>query len=360
MTPQLIALMLISVFLLAAAFVFLLGQRAKARLRATYPPPGQMVDVGGYRLHIQRQGQGGPTVIIDAGQGDFSLTWNHLLPEIAHFTQVVAYDRAGLGWSDPSPQPRTAAVMVEELQTLLKHANLPGPYILVGASTGGMNVRLFAHRYPAEVAGMVLVDAAHEEQFSAPIVKATLERMSKMMPLMMGLSQGLVRSGLAALRPGLLPDASGARQKLPETAVPVYDALLTGSAKHLAAAAAELQGLDETHAQLRAANITSLGDIPLIVLRHGQEQPMMVSPEVTAALEETFERLQHEMAGLSSNGRLVVAEQSGHAIHLDQPELVIIAIKEVVMAARKPAQVVDESMPFQIPDGNPTGFVHPV
>jgi pimeloyl-ACP methyl ester carboxylesterase len=339
MTAQLIALMLISVFLLAAAFVFLRGQRAKARLRATYPPPGQMVDVGGYRLHIQRQGQGGPTVIIDAGQGDFSLTWSHLLPQIASFTQVVAYDRAGLGWSDPSPRPRTAAVMVAELRALLEQANVPGPYLLVGASSGGMNVRLFAHQYSDDVAGLVLVDAAHEEQFSAPIVKATLDRMSKMMPLMLAVLQGLVRSGLAALKPDLLPDGAGTRQKLPPTAVPAYDALMTGSGKHLAAAAAELQYLDETHAQMRAARITSLGDIPLIVLRHGQEQPMMASPEVTAALEETFARLQQEMAALSSRGKLVVAEQSGHAIHLDQPALVVAAVCEVVTAVREAAPV---------------------
>jgi pimeloyl-ACP methyl ester carboxylesterase len=161
--------------------------------------------------------------------------------------------------------------------------------------------------------------------------------MSKMMPLMLAVLQGLVRSGLAALKPSLLPDGAGARQKLPPTAVPAYDALMTSSVKHLAAAAAELQGLEETHAQMRAANITSLGDIPLIVLRHGREQPMMASPEVTVALEETFERLQHEMAALSSQGRLIVAEQSGHAIHLDQPELVKAAIREVVTAARQQA-----------------------
>lgn len=339
MTFQLIVFVIIGLLAVAAGVVLLLGQRAKARLKARYPAPGQMVDVGGYWLHIQRQGQSGPTVVIDAGQGDFSLTWSHLLPQIASFTQVVAYDRAGLGWSDSSPKPRTATVMVDELRTLLHNANLPGPYVLVGASSGGMNVRLFAHQYPDNVVGMVLVDAAHEEQFSDPLVKATLDRMSKMMPLMMGVLQGLVRSGLAALKPGLLPNSSGARQKLPATAVPVYDALLTASGKHLAAAAAELRDLDETHTQMRAAHITSLGDIPLIVLQHGQEQPMMASPEVTAALEETFARLQQEMADLSSNGQLITAEQSGHAIHLDQPELVVAAVHEVVTTVRQASMV---------------------
>jgi pimeloyl-ACP methyl ester carboxylesterase len=294
-----------------------------------------MVDVGGYRLHLQCQGQGEPTVVIDAGQGDFSLSWAGILSQAAEFTRICAYDRAGLGWSDPSPKPRTAEVMVEELRTLLSKAGLPGPYVLVGASTGGMNARLFAHNYPREVAGLVLVDSAHEDQFSAPVVQQALQRMSKMMPLMNGALMFLVRSGLAALRPALLPDASGSRAKLPSPNVPVFNAIVTGNAKHLAASTAELKDLEESQNQMRAANITTLGDIPLIVLRHGAEQPMMASPEVVQALEDTFERLQVEMAALSSNGKLVVAERSGHAIHLDQPELVVAAIREVVTAAQK-------------------------
>lgn len=324
-------MLIILVFLFVVlAIVLLSGARAKAKRKAQYPPPGRMVDVSGYRLHLQCQGQGEPTVVIDAGQGDFSLSWAEILSQVAEFAHVCAYDRAGLGWSDPSPKPRTAEVMVEELRTLLSKAGLPGPYVMVGASTGGMNARLFTHKYPREVAGLVLVDSAHEDQFSAPVVQQALQRMSKMMPLMNGALMILVRSGLAALRPALLPDASGSREKLARQNVPVFDAIVTGNAKHLAASTAELKDLEESQNQMRAANITTLGDIPLIVLRHGAEQPMMASPEVVQALEETFERLQVEMAALSPNGKLVVAEQSGHAIHLDQPELVVEAIRQVV------------------------------
>ena len=223
--------------------------------------------------------------------------------------------------------------MVEELRTLLAEGGVPRPYVLVGASTGGMNARLFAQKYPREVAGLVLVDAAHEEQFSAPVVRQALRRMSKMMPIMNGALMLLVRSGLATLRPALFPDG-GLRAKLPSENVPAYNAVIAGSAKHVAAATAELRDLEETHAQMRAAQVASLGDIPLVVLRHGAEQPMMASPEVAAALEETFTRLQVEMAALSTNGKLVVAERSGHAIHLDQPELVVDAVREVVAAVR--------------------------
>jgi pimeloyl-ACP methyl ester carboxylesterase len=293
-----------------------------------------MIDVGGYRLHLDCQGEGEPTVVIDAGQGDFSLSWAEILTRTAVFSRVCVYDRAGLGWSDPSPKSRTAEAMVEELHTLLAKANVPGPYVLVGASTGGMNVRLFAHKHPREVAGLVLVDSAHEDQFSAPVVQQALQRMSKMMPLMNGAFLFLVRSGLAALWPALIPDGGGLRKKLSPQNAAVFDSIATGETKHLAAAAKEMQELEITHSQMHAANITTLGDIPLIVLRHGAEQPMMASPEVVQALEETFTRLQAEMAMLSSSGKLLVAEQSGHAIHLDQPDLVIEAVREVLTAVR--------------------------
>ena len=330
--PVLILLLLVA--FLGLGTVGLAGRRVGARRRASHPPRGRLVDVGGFRMHIVSLGEGEPAVVVDAGQGDFSLSWGGIASRVAEFTRVVTYDRAGLGWSDPSPRPRTAEVMVEELRALLTRAGVPAPYVLVGHSAGGMNVRLFAHKYPDEVAGLVLVDASHEDQFSAPVVRQTFERMAKMMPVMNGAMMWMVRSGLPALRPGLIPDGSGLRSRLPRHDAAALDALLTGDPGHLRAATAELQALDATHAQMRAAGITTLGDIPLVVIRHGAEQPMMASPEVVAALDETFERLQGEMAALSSNGRLVVAEQSGHLVHLDEPDLVVDAIREVVVAAR--------------------------
>lgn len=325
--------------LAGASAAGLIGQRAKVRRKAGHPPPGRLVDVGSHRLHIHCQGETAPdrpVVVIDAGQGDFSLSWAGVASRVAEFARVCTYDRAGLGWSDAGPQPRTARVMVEELRALLARASVPGPYVLVGASTGGMNVRLFAHEYPHDIAGLVLVDSAHEDQFSAPLVRQTFKRMQKMLPLMNGAMLFLVRSGLAALRPGLVPDG-GLKAKFSPRDAATLDAIVAGDAKHLAAAAAELRGLDETHAQMRAARITTLGNLPLVVIRHGVGQPAMGSPEMAAALEETFERLQREMAALSTNGRLVVAERSGHAVQLDRPDLIVDAIREVVTAARSHA-----------------------
>ena len=160
------------IVILVLAFLFvvivvtlLLGAWTKANLKAKYPPPGPMVDVGGYRLHIDCQGTGSPTVVLEAGLSEPSLTWAKVQPQIVGGSRVCVYDRAGLGWSDASPKPRSADAMTQELHTLLQNAKVPGSYVLVGHSIGGMLVRYYAHMYPSEVAGMVMVDATHEEQF---------------------------------------------------------------------------------------------------------------------------------------------------------------------------------------------------
>jgi pimeloyl-ACP methyl ester carboxylesterase len=133
-----------------------------ARDAERYPAPGQQVDVGGYRLHIQCVGEGSPTVLLDAGLGGFSLDWSLVQPELAANNRVCAYDRAGYGWSDPGPQPRTPSHIADELHTMLVNAGVQGPYVLVGHSAAGKHVRFYATRYPQDVVGMVLVEARHE------------------------------------------------------------------------------------------------------------------------------------------------------------------------------------------------------
>ena len=133
---------------------------AEAADARAYPAPGRMVDVGGYRLHVNCLGTGSPTVVIDSGLGDWSASWRSWVqPEAAKATRVCTYDRAGIGYSEPGPLPRTAAHFAQELHTLLQHADIPGPYVLVGHSAGGLTVRVFADAYPAEVVGVVLIDS---------------------------------------------------------------------------------------------------------------------------------------------------------------------------------------------------------
>jgi pimeloyl-ACP methyl ester carboxylesterase len=310
------------------------GQIKKTYLKSKYAPVGRLVDIGGYRLHITCRGRGGPSVILDAGQGETSLSWDAIQGELVLTTQVCAYDRAGLGWSDPSPHPRTAKVMANELHQLLEKAGVPKPYILVGASLGGLNARVFAHLYPDEVGGLVLLDAAHEEQYLPEAIQNALQKMSGMMLVMSGYVQLVVRSGLAALFPRLLP-AGGSDHTRAARLDRILRVARTG---YLKASMQEIKDIQLSHAEVREMRIASLGDMPILVIRHGKVQQQMM-PGIIEEMEETNRWLQAKVAGQSSNSSLIVAEESGHAIHVDQPDLVIDAILRVVELVREQAQI---------------------
>src|SRR3990172_2738206 len=235
------------------------GAKAKAELAAKYPAPGKLVDVGGYRLHINCQGQGSPTVVIEAGAADCSLSWGQVQREVARFTRVCTYDRAGLGWSERSPQPRTAHNLVEDLHTLLARSGVEPPYVLVGHSLGGLFVRLYAHEHPDQVAGMVLVDAVHEEMFLRypEAFSSLLQRSRKPMAWFLRLGEMSAAAGLLALAPRLY------QQQLlsiaPEEARETYRGVMSADAKCLAAVREEYGTVDVHHVSVRAAHITSLG-----------------------------------------------------------------------------------------------------
>src|SRR5918993_5313980 len=300
-------------------------------LPAEPQPIGQLVDVGGYRLHLACQGEGSPTVVMEAAIGETGLLWSLVQPGVAQRSRGCVYDRAGLGWSDPSPRPRTAALMVEELQALLATAEIPGPYVLVGHSFGGLLVRLYAARYPQEVAGLVLVDAAHEQQYQrAPTeIRELLPQLEEQGRQQLEGLKALIVSG--SLDAGMLPIPP----QLPAAAAETFRALVAAGPKHVETLLAEQQAVGAIHAELAAAQITSLGDLPLMVLSHGQPMAMPgLAEAVNQASEQLWQQLQAELAALSSRGRLVVAEGSGHYLQLERPELVVDAIAEVVTAAR--------------------------
>src|SRR5687768_3288862 len=140
--------------------------RAEAADVLAYPAPGQMIDVGGYRLHINCTGTGSPTVVVDAGLGDWSTMWGYVQRDVEKTTRICTYDRAGMGWSEPGPLPRDSKQFAKELHTLLQNADIAGPYVMVGHSLGGLTVRVFAHEYPSEVAGIVLVDSMSPTSFT--------------------------------------------------------------------------------------------------------------------------------------------------------------------------------------------------
>jgi pimeloyl-ACP methyl ester carboxylesterase len=169
-------------------------------------------------MHLHCSGEGSPTVIMEAGLNDFSVLWALAQPEVMKFTRVCTYDRAGLGWSDPSPHPRSSESMVDELHRLLSRAEIKGPYVLVGHSFGGLLMRLFAHHHPAEVRGIVLVDSAHEEQLARI---PAMQQASDQLLQQFGLLSTLSFLGLMALSPEQIPNRG-----LPDDALASYRALL--------------------------------------------------------------------------------------------------------------------------------------
>jgi pimeloyl-ACP methyl ester carboxylesterase len=309
----------ISLFLAVAA-------RAKRRLKRQFPPIGQMVDVGGYRLHVHVEGEGRPSVIFDSGAGGIGLGWELIRPAIAKVTRVVTYDRAGLGWSDPSSKPRRADVMAEELHTLLHNAQIEGKYILVGHSLGGPVARQFAAKYPDEVAGLVMVDSAHEQQmkhFPGAVVK-----MANSMKGMMGLMKLIGKLGIFALKPGLI--SIGDHGKLPKDLAAQMQGVMAASNSHAEALIAESESVYAVQTQ----PVSRLGDLPLTVISHGKLDadavPASLGPQVRNDYEAAWQKLQVEITSWSSRGRRLVAEGSGHNIIFDQPELVIQSILEMV------------------------------
>ncbi len=291
-----------------------------------YPPPGQLIDVGGHRLHYHTTGEGPIPVILEAGGGGWSLHWSRVQPEVAKFAQVLAYDRAGMGWSEPSGTPRTSHQIAEELHSLLHAASIPGPYALVGHSAGGYYVRMFAHLYPEEVAGLVLVDPSNEER------TLSLTEQQRHDIAARGLRQGYWRSALAYVGFVRLYVACAPPESLSHDSANLtenerlIELALAQRPTHLLANAQEGAGNLESAEQMRDAG--NLKDLPLRLLTAERDDPN--SPGMESRLH-MHERLTH----LSSRGRHVTVPQSGHFIHLDQPEAVVQAIREVLDEARR-------------------------
>ena len=310
------------VVLILALVTFAAGAIAKSNLAKQHPAPGLFVDVGGYELHIHCTGEGSPTVILEAGLADYSPTWTYIQPEVAKTTRVCSYDRAGYGWSDPSPHPRTATRRMEELHTLLVNDDVQGPYVLVGHSLGGMLVRAYAHTYTDEVAGMVLVDSMHEEQYDRlPGAKRTIPDIVRQFRTLGVLSS----TGFMALAPQAIPN-----QGLPNEILPQYK-VVWATTGFFTAAAAEMSAMEESTAEVHAMRITSFGSLPLRVISAGIYYPNpALSDTENRQFQAGWQTLQSELAALSSDSKQVIAEQSGHTIQFDQPDLVIDAIREMV------------------------------
>lgn len=289
------------------------------RDRAAFPPPGQLVDVGGHRLHLYCTGEataGRPTVILETLSGGIGAYWGWVQPEIAKQTRVCSYDRAGRAWSEPASEPLSLAQTVRDLHTLLANAGVDGPYVLVGHSIGGIYVRKYAADYPNEVVGMVLVDASHPEQFARyPELWEANESFLRLSALFPWLARvGLFRLYFATggtLDMGDLPPAAlGVAKAVWST--PAY--FESQRAEGMAGPAIFADGRE----------LGDLGDLPLVVVSAGAQQPAM------------WAGLQAELATLSTNAQHITVDQATHsslAFNPQDAQATSAAILQVVEAA---------------------------
>jgi pimeloyl-ACP methyl ester carboxylesterase len=283
------------------------------------PPLGELVDADGYRVHPYCTGTGSPTVVI-VGAG-YSFDWGLVQPEVAKFTQVCSYDHSGIGWSDDGPKD-SCSLRVSEVHTALRNAGINGPYVLVGHSLGGLVARVYAGRYPDEVAGMVFVDHAFHPIGMSHI---TIPSDAKVPPPSTPPQASLILSP-----DGTGPVAIGMESDPNFTKLSALDREL-----HLWAMS---QTRDQTALQnnfgvsqectAKADTITKehshpLGDKPLVDVSTSEFR----SPD--------YAQLQTELLSLSLNSKQIVAEKSGHFVIIDRPDVVIDAVSQVVQSVRK-------------------------
>jgi pimeloyl-ACP methyl ester carboxylesterase len=291
----------------------------------THSPPGVLVEVNGHKMHLLCVGDGSPTVILESGLNDSWLSWYKVQPDVAKFTRVCSYDRAGVGWSDAQPEPPQSQNVALHLHSLLHNAEVKPPYVLVGHSTGGIHVRVYQNMYPGDVVGMVLVDSSHPDQkkrFPPKLMKwIALQGLEyKLAKLAMPL--GILRffgilcgNGPAEIRDMLRTVECQTRWA--ETQVAEYDNFYSGANEGRTA--------------------SSLGSMPLVVLSHDPDKgglPEIIGADLAKQTEIAGGQMQEELSQLSTRGSRVVAKGATHYIQLDRPDLVIDAVHLAVDTSR--------------------------
>lgn len=278
--------------------------------------PGRMVDVGGYQLHLYCRGpRKPPTVVLDAGSGGWSVNWLPVQERLAQAgVTACAYDRAGTGLSAPGPEPRVSSVIVRELKALLSASDLPRPYVLVGHSFGGMNMRLYAGTHPGDVAGLVLVESGHEDQWTRfpPEALAAVEAQGVALNrLAAGLDAGEAEPPAPPLDPSLLT---------PEWARAVRAAY--GRPQHYRAVASELAGITQSAEELK--QVRTLGSLPLLVLTAGRSVEAFQGAGFDLAVAgRAWAELQRDLVELSTRSRQAVHPDATHRLYVTHPDFVV-------------------------------------
>lgn len=297
---------------------------AEARDDKRLPPPGQMFDVDGHMMHIHCQGQGSPTIVVEQGNGAQSLGWSEVNESMSRLSRTCAYDRAGMGYSEPVSGPISAAAIAQNLEKLLQAAEITDDLVLVGYSAGGIYQREFYRQFPDRVKGMVLVDSSHEQQTQRMPPAGVPEIFEPAMVYQYLAPFGGIRlSGRVEREFANSPFSAPIRDRLVAVNLKshVYRTLR-----------AESESFDAELAQLR--DPPSLGDLPLIVITQGKP-----SDPYTQENLELWNELQEELKNLSTNSKRVIAQNSPHMIHRFEPGLIVESAGEVLNSARSGARI---------------------
>jgi pimeloyl-ACP methyl ester carboxylesterase len=305
----------------AAPFLLLGAVRGSTTLASSvlekrYPPPGPMIPVGDHRMLLYCTGNGSPTVVIEPGMGVDWVSWWRVIPKLAESTRVCVYDRAGYGWSEAGPMPRTAGRIADELHSLLSNAHAGGPYILAAFSFGGYIARIYASRFPESLSGVVLVDPSIEDEEGSQPNSPHARHILELVPPL-----GTAR--LARLYKGE-NDLPAEIADLPPAFRNRY--LIASSLVQLRTERNEFDNVVESAAEAHAAVFPR--QLPLTVIT-----AMLPRPAETPGVLSLRRESQGRLARSSIFGRQILAENSGHTVSLDQPNLIVDAILEL---ARRP------------------------
>jgi pimeloyl-ACP methyl ester carboxylesterase len=294
----------------------------------------QTVDIGGRRLNLYCSGSGPTTVVFDAQSGSAGWIWAAVQPEVAKHTRACVYDRAGLGFSDPSPRPATADNAVDDLHKLLGAANIAAPYILVGNSSGGANVQLFAYRYPEQVKGLVLIEAGHEDE-TARLNRVTEGKMGQIHAFIAEREKACA----AQAEQGFAPGSKLLAECIEPSSVPFFGRELSAvrfasmlTPKYWRTIVSESNNYEAGVEALRAVR-RPFGALPLIVLSRSIS-PFAVPGQPQSALNKALENenlaIHRDMTALSSVGIHRIVPGAAHVIQFDQPAAVTKAITDVL------------------------------
>jgi pimeloyl-ACP methyl ester carboxylesterase len=297
-----------------------------------FPPPGTLLPVEGRLMHVHTTGAGAPVVVLEAGFGNDSLIWSLVQPGIAAFTQVCSYDRAGMGWSEPADGLRTSEAIARELHPLLGAAHLSPPYVLVGHSMGGLYVRQFARLFRAHTAGLVLVDSAHEN------LNGRLPEAVRAHDADMDAARLAQFEALAQMTHADIVQAMRRPDDQPSPFPPEIDALRRDRARPAVfrAMAAEYAHTDALLSQGEAA-LGDFGDLPVIVLTAAHSDPDPdLSEALNAEVAAVLATAQADLARISSNSQQLVVP-CGHFIQVEQPHVVVEAVRRMVAHLREGA-----------------------